>query len=367
MADVVEAAPNRAKLVLPVFKGDTNAPAALSFIRKVNAYQQVTQLDNAQTAQAVAFSFPEGSKAALWLRNLESQEADVAADWEQLRERLRTRFSPVLTPSERATILDEIRQARDEEVATFADRCVEAQITLERDLTAAQKAEAGFERAHNDGIRDMFLRGLREADGFKKTVNSAPNCATFAEFLTAAIRIERHSLPPKPSVVIAEVCEGVDVDPNDDNAEVAELTAGQRQARKKGQPGNRPQPRQEGGTPRACWTCASTEHLQRACPQRQGGGGRGASRGGGRGRGRNNGGGRRGGQQQPQGLPPLKWGIHEIAAQQHALDMARLQLQQQAVSVNAMQQLPGTQQQMGGWPPQAGGWNQQQQQLPHFY
>jgi hypothetical protein len=44
MADNVEAAPNWAKLVLPVFNGDTNAPASLSFIQKVNAYQQVMQV-----------------------------------------------------------------------------------------------------------------------------------------------------------------------------------------------------------------------------------------------------------------------------------------------------------------------------------
>jgi hypothetical protein len=372
MGDEDDAAPRRAKLTLPHFKGDTNALEAIDFADKVDAYAEVMEINAGQAAKAVAFAVKQGSKAALWLRTLRIDEPNVANDWEQLKPRLLARFSPILTPSERAAVADNLKMTRDEEVQTFADRCREIQIMLERDIPEAERTgnnAAGFQRRHMEGIRDKFLYGLRETDGLKKAVNSALGCTTFEEYLAAAMKFERNTLAPKPSVVIAEVSNVDDEPRDDDTPQVAALkaavrNASQRRGRGRGGQGGGARPgqgQQEDGAPRACWTCASTEHIQRFCPNRRAGGGRG---GGGQGRGRG-GGGPGGGrrpyqQQQQQAQPPLKWGVNEVSAQQLLDGIARLgQQQQQAVSVHALQQ---QQQQYPVQQQQSGVWAQQQPQ-----
>jgi hypothetical protein len=278
-----EGALNRARLVLRLFKGDGDALATLDFIQKVDAYALVTRLTDAETAQAVAFAVEMGSRADVWLSNLRLSAPRDAASWDRLKIRLQERFSPRQTASEKAAIVEALKQGKEEDVAAYADRCDKIQYLLERDIPDERKTgdnEDAYLANHQAGVLEKLLRGLREADGFKKAVNSSLHCNTLEEYKQAAIRIEKNSVTAKKTAVVAAVGPRNGNDSDDDDeadtvAQIAALTKKLKFARQNGGKGGNGNGRGGGGggnnggkpaSPRLCWGCQSPDHMNRDCP-----------------------------------------------------------------------------------------------------
>lgn len=298
----VEALPNRARLTLPLFEGKNDWQLTRTFITKVDGYAAVCNLDAAQTAQAVAFAMVQGSTADHWLANLREREPNVAGAWDVLAPRLQERFSPALTASEKATAGDGCRQHKAEDVQAFADRCETTQLMLDREIPNNRKTgqnEAAYNASFAEGKLSLFLRGLREDQGLKSHVNAALGCATFAEYVAAAFKFERH-VAKAVKVTIAEVAhEEENGNDSDGGQEVASLKqkqgttkkyGGKKANGKNGNKGNTggkwgptpPPPSRFPAPPRLCWTCQSPDHFSRNCPDNHRGGGNGRPRGGGR-------------------------------------------------------------------------------------
>jgi hypothetical protein len=283
----------------------------------VDSFMAVTRLNQAETAQAVAFAMVPGSTADLWLENLLESHPDDVATWALMRPLLLARFSPTLTASEKAAMVDNCKQTRTEDVQAFMDKCESTQILLERHIPDAQRIDAfaaAFNANHAAGVLGLFLRGLREEQGLKSHVNGA-NADNLADYLAEANRFERH-VTKQIKVIVAEIAEDEgdhdDADEGDaeDGDEVASLKPRMGQKKKtfgqggrgggfgrggrgggfRGRGGGRGRPNRGGGggggdrPPLLCWTCNSSSHLNAACPQNRGkggGGGRGGYRPGG--------------------------------------------------------------------------------------
>lgn len=309
-ADPGAAVGNKARLTLPNFKGENDALATRNFCHKVDGYMLVTRLTEEETAQAVAFAMTAGSVADLWLQNLTESDPDSVGTWDRLRPLIIGRFSPTLTPSERAAALEGCRQGKNEDVKAYMDKCESVQIMVEREIPRANRVgnfAASFLETHQKAVLDLFLRGLREETGLKSNVNGALNCVTLAHYLEAAVRYERH-VSKGIKVTVAEVAEDDDGgEEEDDGDEIAALKS--KQGTKKrtsgqtgrgggyaggngrgknsgaGGSGGRPGPR--------CWSCRSPDHLNNVCPNKKkwGAGGRGGGGQGKHGRGGGYGGG----------------------------------------------------------------------------
>ena len=291
---------NKARLVLPVFQGKNDAHATRNFIDKVDGYATVTRLSTEEAAQAVAFAMQPGSPADLWLANLKVTDHANTLTWLLLKPLLLARFSPALTASEKAAVVDACRQGKHEDVQTFKDQCETVQILLDRDMDDAMKTAgnlANYRLQFSKSVLGLFLRGLREDQGLKSHVNASLNCTTLADYADSATRYERH-ITKAIKVTVAELNQSGEADSedgeSDEEREVAILRA--RQAAKKKSNGSNAKkgngngkakairtsaaPQRGPGGPRLCWTCQSSNHLNRDCPEKtttrtngQGGGG----------------------------------------------------------------------------------------------
>ena len=288
------AAANKARLTLRFFEGKNDARATRDFCLKVDGYQAVARLTDAETAQAVSFAMVQGSAADLWLTNLTEENPAHAALWTVLRPLLMGRFSPDLTASERAAAADHCKQGRGEDVLMFLDQCRATQLLLDRNIPAGERIGNGAQAVayrirFTNAILELFLRGLREEGGLKSHVNGALGCTTLNEYRDAATRYERH-VSKQIKVVVAEMTtEGDQEDADDDDGndtEVANLKVNKKkknagngnQARNGAQSGNRgrgkPNGNRTGGgpgapggaKPRLCWTCNSPDHMNYQCP-----------------------------------------------------------------------------------------------------
>lgn len=279
------AALNRARLVLPLFKGKMDALATTAFIAKVESFATVTRLNAEETAQAVAFAMEDGSAADKWIQNLRISQPDALADWDVMRPLLQTRFSPRLTPSEKAAIVESLRQAKEEDVHAFLDRCESVQYLMERDIPDAQKIganAASYRLNHGNGVLEKFLRGLRTSDGLKQAVNSAPGCDTLEQYKDAAARIEKNAAKATAAAAIvaavdADISEDMLAPNPDDTAELAALKAGFLKFKKKnwkGKPAGNKQSTGEGKKTPKCWNCGEEGHLKNECtkPKKEGAG-----------------------------------------------------------------------------------------------
>ena len=313
---------NKARLTLRPFEGREDAADARDFIAKVEAYRIVARLTELETVQAIQFACVPGSVAALWLATLAEEDPDQVVDWATLRPQFTARFSPAMSSSQRASLLEVCRQYKTEAVKAFMDRCRATQLTLDRDIPNDQKT-GGNRGPHmdryNKHVSETFLRGLREDGGLKAHVNGA-NATTRAEYLAEAVRYEMHVIKAKGIAVVAELDqdEGDANEGDDDGAEVANLTKAKGKKKKGGGGGQakgggaakntggggggqgqgRAQAGGAPGGPRLCWTCQSADHLNYQCPVKKAGGG-GNNQGGNRQRGGGGGQGAGGNQAQP--------------------------------------------------------------------
>ena len=269
---------NKARLTLPIFEGKLDPHATRDFLDLVQGYSTVTRLTAAETAQAVAFAVVPGSPAAHWLTNLKERNPDAANDWARLRPLMQARFCPTLTPSEKAAAADACKQGRHQPVPEFRDICEQTQILLDRDIPNDQKTganEATYNVNFEAGMMALFLRGLREEGGLKAHTNGAILAAnTLANYVAAAEKYERH-ITKSTKVVVAELDDnGYD---DDDDQEIAALKAKQAARRKggnqKGGAAGRPAMARSASapptTPRRCWSCNSSDHINKDCPVRK--------------------------------------------------------------------------------------------------
>ena len=306
---------NKARLTLRPFEGREDAADARDFIAKVEAYRIVARLTEAETVQAIQFACTPGSVAATWLSALAEEEPTQVVDWATLRPHLTARFSPEMSSSQRAALVDVCRQNKTEPVKAFMDRCRTTQLTLDRSIPNDQKtlaARPAYMERYNKQVTEIFLRGLREEGGLKGHVNGS-SATTRAEYLSEAVRYETHVTKTRGVAVVAELeqDEGDADDGDDDGAEVANLTktkgkkkkggggggqankGGGNAAKNSGGGGGGQGKAQGGGAtggPRLCWTCQSADHLNFQCPIKKAGGG-GNNQGGNRQRGGGGGGG----------------------------------------------------------------------------
>ena len=63
-------------------------------------------------------------------------------DWDTLRPHFTTRFSPEMSSSQRAALVEVCRQHKTEPVKAFMDRCRATQLTLDRHIPNDQKTGA---------------------------------------------------------------------------------------------------------------------------------------------------------------------------------------------------------------------------------
>ncbi len=278
-------------MVLPLFKGKMDALKTAAFVAKVASFATVTRLTPEETAEAVAFAMADDSPADKWMQNLRLSNAAAAGNWTLLSPMLVTRFSPRLTPSEKASLVEGLKQSKDEDVHAFVDRCHSVQFLMERDIPDDQKQganRANYEANHDAGVLEKFLRGLRTADNLKQAVNSAPQCDTLAQYMDAATRIEKNSA--KASAAAAAVVAAMEAEmtgngvndefaPNaDDSPEVAAIKVKFAKYRANGNNRNRSNNRSQSGsqggqqrtgttgdTPRKCWNCGKEGHLRHEC------------------------------------------------------------------------------------------------------
>ena len=125
---------NKARLTLRPFEGREDAADARDFIAKVEAYRIVARLTELETVQAIQFACVPGSVAATWLATLAEEDPDQVVDWATLRPQFTARFSPAMSSSQRASLLEVCRQYKTEAVKAFMDRCRATQLTLDRDI-----------------------------------------------------------------------------------------------------------------------------------------------------------------------------------------------------------------------------------------
>ena len=343
--------PNKARLTLRSFEGKADPDDARDFIAKVEGYRVIARLTGAETVQSVQFACTPGSIAAHWLATMAEEDPDSVADWNTLLPLFKIRFTPDMTPSQRAAAVDACRQHKTEGVQPFMDRCRATQLILDRSIPAARKtggARAQHLVTYSGMVLEIFLRGLREEGGLKAAVNGA-NATTREEYLAAAVRYETHVSRPKNNAVVAEIDQDEDNGEDaDDDAEVANLSKakGNKKNKKKtggggqgnkggngnaarnngggGGQGNQGQGKAQGGDatggPRLCWSCQSPDHMNYQCPNKKAGGG-GNGRGGNRQRGGGGGGAQGGSHAQP--------ALNEVLGQYFLDNFARANLGQQ--------------------------------------
>ena len=308
--------PNKARLSLRSFEGREDSQDARDFVAKVAAYAGVARLTNEETVQSVQFAFVPNSVAAKWLASLGEEDPDAVLTWTALQPHVLERFSPDMTPSQRAAAVEVCRQTKAESVLAFMDRCRATQLSLDRYIPANQKTggeQPAYLDRYNKSVLEIFLRGLREEGGLKTHVNGA-NAVTRAEYLAEALRYEKHVLKPLRVAVVAEIENDEDDGEGKDDAEVANVakTKGKQRNKKKGAGGGQNNGTKGGGNgnaktngggggrngnqgrgkgqsggansgPKLCWNCNSSEHLSYNCPEKKtsGGGGNGGGGGGG--------------------------------------------------------------------------------------
>ena len=285
-------AANRARLTLALFEGKDDAKMTRDFCLKVDGYQAVARLTDAETAQAVSFAVAPASAFEEWITGQTEETPAAVGLWTTLRPLIMDRFTPELTASERAAAADHCRQAKGENVLQFLDKCRSMQLMQDRDVPDAEKIGDfldGHQRRYQAGVLQLFLRGLREEGGLKAHVNGAVGCANLPEYKSAAVKYERH-VTKNAKVTVAEMTtqEDQEEDDGDDDAEVANLKGKRNSKKQKGgnnsnaQKGNNGNNRGGGGrggggarggaaatpgAPRLCWTCNSPQHLSFKCPQ----------------------------------------------------------------------------------------------------
>ena len=274
-------AANKSRLVLTMFSGQMDAMATRAFIKKVDGYQTVTHLTDAETAQAVAFAMLPGSNAEIWLTNEAEMVDDQTRLWTTLKPLLTARFTPTLTESEKAAAADACRQTKGADVMQFLDLCKKTAHLLDRDVPEAEKTNANaapYLARWKKGVLALFLRGLTEAHGLKSHVNGAM-ATDLDSYLAAAQKYERHVA--KVKVHIAELDEDSD-DSANDTPEIAAVRAkltkkyggkkangpnGER-GNKRPRAGNANNQRKPQDGVRRCWVCNSTQHVQRNCDKK---------------------------------------------------------------------------------------------------
>ena len=112
-----------------------------------------------------------GNKVHEWLRSKALQDVtydcyEVAhgeAEARPIKEDIHKRFGPRYTPSSAVTAVSGLNQRADEACADFLDRVVLAVDKMHYNLTAVQRAEAGYKNVHKATVLSMFGAGLRES------------------------------------------------------------------------------------------------------------------------------------------------------------------------------------------------------------
>jgi len=299
---------NKARITLRAFDGKGDAQDTRDFLDKVDGYRAVARLTDEETAQAVAFTIVPNSEAALWLMQQKERDAASTATWGALRPLMEERFSPPLTPSQRAALAESCKQRKGEGVRPFMDRCCVAQQGIDRVIPANERQGNAYLLRFDNAALQLFLTGLREEGQMKAHVN-ASTANTRLEFLAEAVRYEVHVTKQVKAVVVAELAEDGEEEGDDDDAEVAAIQPkgkGKKKNKKKGsggggnggaqagkgggksgggqqqqqqQRGTQGGARGGGGDAKLCWTCQSADHLSYRCPQKKEGGG--GNRGGG--------------------------------------------------------------------------------------
>ena len=134
--------PNKARLTLRSFKGREDADNARDLVAKVEAYRVVARLTGAETVQSIQFACAPGSIAAHWLATIAKEDPDSVVDWNTLRPLFNARFTPGMTPSQRAAAVDACRQHKTEAVRAFMDWCGATQLILNSKRTSTAPTQS---------------------------------------------------------------------------------------------------------------------------------------------------------------------------------------------------------------------------------
>ena len=185
----------RLRLDLPTFSGAKGPLDAQGFLKDAEGYKEACGLNDGQAVQAVQFALRDVAK--VWGANLAITTDLQTITWQDYKAQFERRFGLSMSPSEKAKLVEGLKQKPDESVKAFFDRCQSAELILaESNQIYRQADQPTKQRMREQGICDKFLRGLREAGDLKGAVNSmAPaqgrDTITMQEYYDAAVQKEQ--------------------------------------------------------------------------------------------------------------------------------------------------------------------------------
>ena len=278
---------NPARVTLPKFTGDETDPTVvLDFIEKVDDYQGLVELSNAQTAQAVRFAFKPDSTAAMWIRNARNDPEHGAEcnAWSTLKPLMKTRFCGKLNASQEASLTKDLKQHKGEKASRFYDRCLRA-VDLLSDLSDVERVLPSHIRGRLQQARRTWLAGLSNENKLnEKMADEATKEADITVLVKTATSYESNMSTKQP-VQIEEIYADGNNDNDDeltsakagDTPEVAFLRLALKKSKKTNytkQQSNLPRknaPGPDGVETRRCYNCNKVGHLSANCrePRKQ--------------------------------------------------------------------------------------------------
>lgn len=208
-------ADGKIKLVPPTFGGEESLVRAVTFLADVKAYQTGGNLTQEALMTVIAGQCMR-EKAKRWFENQSLLNPQIRADFAFFERQFRDRYAPRLEGGNQALI--DLRQADDESVSNFLDRCVAAQLAMDtgepwyEDFTEAQK------RAHIERmVVKAFKAGLTNKNGLKEKITAAllsdlEENVQRAKALEAAYGKPEEKRTSKPTAIVAEVEEVAVID-----------------------------------------------------------------------------------------------------------------------------------------------------------
>ena len=214
-----QALKGRLKLDLPTFSGAKGPLDAQAFLKDAEGYKEACGLSDGQCVQAVQFALRDAAK--VWGANLAMTVDLQTVSWENYKRYFEKRFGLSMSPSEKAKLVEGLKQKPEESVRAFYDRCQSAELVLaESNSIYRQANEDTKTRMREQGICDKFLRGLKEAGDLKGAVNSmAPaqgqEAVSLQEYYEAAIQKEQSLADKKSGLSVFALSQQADVGKSD--------------------------------------------------------------------------------------------------------------------------------------------------------
>ena len=187
----VQLATAKMSLKIPLFQGTETRGEVAAFISKADSAIKAGGYGTPDKSEEAAsyISYSLRGAAFEWFDVFQSEHPNEARNYEQLMQAFKARWVMDLTLTEIQDMKLALKQAPDEGVLRFADRCAFVQKMENANVSAADKATDYFKSASNKAIITKFLEGLRPE--IKERVQSqSKGCTTIQDYRQVARDIE---------------------------------------------------------------------------------------------------------------------------------------------------------------------------------